>query len=149
MKHIRVELNWKLVEGAPIKAHEKGIFIYTFGTSEDPPFYTGCEADLKLLSQHSKEPGDVSVFYSPIAEVAGVPYAELLRSVEERLQEAIRAVSEPSAPPSVGDLGNCPFSLEVCIASAHVGWVLENASLLNRYLEYPLEFNKKPAKRVA
>lgn len=149
MKHIRVELNWKLVEGAPLKAQEKGIFIYTFGTNEEPPFYTGCEADLKLLSQHSKEPGDVSIFYSPIPEVAGVPYSDLLKSVEERLQEAIRAVSEPSPPPCVAKSEDDSYSLEVCIASAHVGWVLENASLLNRYLESPLAFAKKANKQVA
>lgn len=149
MKHIRVELNWKLVEGTPLKAQEKGIFIYTLGTSEDPPFYTGCEADLKLLSQHSKEPGDVIIFYSPIPEVSGVSYADLLKSVEERLQEAIRAVSEPSAPPNVATPTDTSYSLEVCIASAHVGWVLENAPLLNRYLESPLEFGRKSNKRVA
>lgn len=149
MKHIRVELNWKLVDGAPLKAQEKGIFIYTFGTNEDPPFYTGCEADLNLLSQHSKEPGDVSVFYSPIPEVSGVSYPELLKSVEERLQDAIRAVSESSPPPNVACATHAQYSLEICIASAHVGWVLENAPLLNRYLETPLEFARKENKQVA
>lgn len=127
MKQIYVELEWKLVEN-PVAPENKGVYLFASKGHEQVPSYVGT-----CKKEFAEKKGKSAIYYASVQEHPQVPYPELLKYVEEKLQYAVQSLNPSSADTSQWSSDKNP--VKVTIASAYPGWILNNAKELNQLME--------------
>lgn len=142
MKQIYVELEWKLVENTIATQDKNGIYLFTPKGGHEPSYVGTCKKE--FAEKKSKS----AIYYASVKEHPQVPYPDLLKYVEEKLQYAVQSLhTYPVESSYWGPSENNP--VKVTISSAYPGWILNNAKELNQLMESPFKATAQTYKKSA